>query len=489
VCFAGIVVPETLRARVALLLAVTAACAAVLVALAALGGGDDGPAEGQLAPGRAPAQDEGVDPLAWAPQKRAALESAAAAGYSHVLYAKSPGGAGATAARVARFRPLVEEVAEANDLDADVLEAIVFLESAGRPDARASDDLSGAVGLTQILAETGQNLLDMRIDVEASERLTRGIARGRRVAARTRARARVDERFDPRKALEGTARYLKFAKQQLGRDDLAVVSYHMGVGNLQTALERYGDEDIPYAQLFFDVSPLRKAAAWRFLSSLGDDSSTYLWRVYAARRIMALWRHSPAEVANVSSQQLAKASAEEVLHPRSTATVFEDADAVEEAREGGALRGLVPADLRERGLRIDPRMGELGGRAGTTAETYRALRPEALALLLYLGEGVQDVADDERATLKVTSTVRDERYQRLLVRSGNGEATRGFSLHTTGYAFDVAREYRSRAQARAFQFWLDRLQAHDLIAWVREPGAIHVTVSRRAQQLVRATLG
>ena len=42
----------------------------------------------------------------------------------------------------------------------------------------------------------------------------------------------------------------------------------------------------------------------------------------------------------------------------------------------------------------------------------------------------------------------------------------------------------SSRQARAFQFLLDRLQALDLIAWVREPDAIHVTVSARAGRML-----
>jgi hypothetical protein len=33
---------------------------------------------------------------------------------------------------------------------------------------------------------------------------------------------------------------------------------------------------------------------------------------------------------------------------------------------------------------------------------------------------------------------------------------------------------------------LGRLQSQDLIAWVREPAAIHVTVSSRAQALLGA---
>ena len=67
---------------------------------------------------------------------------------------------------------------------------------------------------------------------------------------------------------------------------------------------------------------------------------------------------------------------------------------------------------------------------------------------------------------------------------GNIQATRAYSLHTTGYSFDILRRYRSRAEAVAFQFMLDRLTALNLIAWVREPEAIHVTVSDAARRLV-----
>jgi hypothetical protein len=48
----------------------------------------------------------------------------------------------------------------------------------------------------------------------------------------------------------------------------------------------------------------------------------------------------------------------------------------------------------------------------------------------------------------------------------------------------VRRRYRSREQAAAFQYMLDRLQSLNLIAWVREPQAIHITVSGEATALV-----
>ncbi len=456
--------------QLGIVLALLAALAAAAVVLLSTGG-DDEPR--RLVPG-AGDTEKTEDPLAWDEDRREQLERRAAEGLSHVLYAKSPGGAVVSAFRTARWRPMIDRVARRADLDPAVLEAIVLLESAGRPDARASDDLEGAAGLTQILAQTGTGLLGLRVDVQASERLTRGIERGRRVAARERERRRVDERFDPAKALQATARYLRFARERLGRDDLAIASYHMGVGNLQSALADYGEADISYAQLFFDSTPLRHKAAWRRLAALGDDSSTYLWRVMAAREIMRLLREDPGELGRRADLQTRKASAEEVLHPPNETAAYARPRDVADARSSGELRALDPAALAPFGVRVDPRMGELAGRVGQSRRLYRALRPQALRMLEVIGAGTREIA--RTRPLTVTSTVRDRRYQRVLV-SRNREATPNFSLHTTGWSFDIARDYRSRSQAQAFQFMLDRLTALNMIAWVREPAAIHITVA------------
>ena len=86
--------------------------------------------------------------------------------------------------------------------------------------------------------------------------------------------------------------------------------------------------------------------------------------------------------------------------------------------------------------------------------------------------------------LVVSSTVRDKQYQRLLIER-NREATQDYSLHTTGYAFDVLRRYRSRSQAQASSSRWTVCSRSNLIAWVREPAAIHITVSREAERLER----
>jgi hypothetical protein len=270
-----------------------------------------------------------ADPLAYDGTRQAEFEARATAGLTPVLVEKSPGGVVATARRVARFRPLIERAARGGPVDADTLEALVFLESAGRQYAQAGK-IEGAAGLTQILAQTATGLLGMHVDLRKAKK-----------AKSARALRRADDRFVPEKALAGTMRYLRFAKERLGRTDLAIASYHMGVGNLQRALSLYGADDIPYAQLYFDSTPLNHAEAWRLLYGLGDDSSTYLWRILAAKRLMKLYRTD-------------RAALDEVIAGTSPPP-------------SGTPRALSPGH----GLRF-PKAAKLLPRAATVAETIGA---------------------------------------------------------------------------------------------------------------------
>jgi hypothetical protein len=83
--------------------------------------------------------------------------------------------------------------------------------------------------------------------------------------------------------------------------------------------------------------------------------------------------------------------------------------------------------------------------------------------------------------LIVTSAVRDNRYQRVLMHV-NWNAARTYSIHTTGYAFDIARSHANQRQAAALQFVLERLQAVNAIAYIREAAAIHVAVASDAPE-------
>ncbi len=265
----------------------------------------------------------------------------------------------ASARRTAAWREEIERAARAHGADPDLMEAMVLLESAGRPDVIAGEDPEAASGLAQILASTGTDLLGMRVDLPRSQELTRRIiateqalSRAERKASSPKAKAReearrqlqvlprrvrklyerrraIDERFQPEAALDGMGPYLEIARERFGQERLAVASYHMGIGNLETVIDRYvGPEeaadpvgeivarnDLDYPQIFFDSSPLSHERSWDMLASFGDDSSTYLWRVLAAERIMRLFREDPAELHRLDRLHRAKATAEEVFHP------------------------------------------------------------------------------------------------------------------------------------------------------------------------------
>jgi hypothetical protein len=195
------------RRRLALLAAVLVAI--VVMALITRGGGGDKPE--RLVPGGGDASGE-YDPLGYDSDRENELERRAASGFSDVVYEKSPGGVVATARRTAHWRTLAERAAKPYGVDPDTLEAIVFLESAGRPDIVAGGDLEGAVGLTQILASTATALLGLHVDLARSRNLTTRIAKAttaKQAQRLERARRRADQRFDPRFSLEAAARYLQ----------------------------------------------------------------------------------------------------------------------------------------------------------------------------------------------------------------------------------------------------------------------------------------
>lgn len=494
---------------------VAAGAAAAALLLSGRGSGPLDPAQSRLAdgsdrpPGRRPSildrDIRAFEPLAFDAGSEGDLLQRGGDAFAHVVYAKSPGGVEAAAARTTGWRDRIDAAARRRDVDPDTLAALVFLESGGRPDVIAGGDPEGAVGLAQILPGTATDLLGMHVDLARSRSLTRRIDRDRRrtLTARTvrrrraaarrvpelvRERRQVDDRFSPRLALDGAALYLAKAERRFGRADLATASYHMGIGNLEQVIDDYIRPrrprrytrntverfDISYPRLFYDSSPIRHRRAFRRLFELGDDSRSYLFRIEAARDILALHDDDRQELLRLQGLQLAKGSAEEVLRPESDNEPYADADALASAYEAGDLVH-VPNEPRRLGYRVDRRMGSMARTLKTRPDLYRGLRPEALGSLLYIAKETRRMGGEGRALL-LTSTVRDRPYQRGLIRT-NPEATHAYSLHTTGYAFDLALDSTlTEGRRRALVDVLERLRALRLIDWVYEPTAVHITV-------------
>jgi transglycosylase-like protein with SLT domain len=420
------------------------------------------------------------DPFAYTSSRESDFVARATAGEANALYVQSPGGALATAARVAAWRPLIDQAVAGTGIDPNLLEALVFVESAGDPNAIVGGDPINASGLTQILAGTGQSLLGMNINLARSRQLTGQIdaaaAQGQnaRVARLERQRAGADERFDPRQELAATVRYLKIAESHFGRWDLAFESYHMGIGNLQTVLDDYdGGTPVPYVQLYFDTAPDHHTSAFDLLASFGDDSSLYYWRLLGAEQVMRLYRTDRAALNRLSFLQTDTGSDAFVLHPPDAVRAFADPNALDRAYAARTILPL-PSNAARLGLSYDPGIGSLAEQLHFPPALYRGLRAPALDLLIELAARVRTLSHDPTSTLTVTSAVSDQRYQQLLGYSDPPAAA--------GWSFTIARRYVNGAQADAFQAMLDRLQALNLIAWQRFPSEIEVTVASDASQ-------
>jgi hypothetical protein len=110
------------RARLAIAGGVLILLVAALVSV--LSGG------GSLPPLPAPGNSSPAgqrDPFAYDPAQASQFIARATAGEAHVLFTKSPGGAIATAARVAAYRPLINSVTAGTGIDPGVLEGIVYV--------------------------------------------------------------------------------------------------------------------------------------------------------------------------------------------------------------------------------------------------------------------------------------------------------------------------------------------------------------------------
>jgi hypothetical protein len=385
------------------------------------------------------------------------LDRDAALGVDRGLLLGSPGGVFATAARVAQWRPLVVRATRGRGVDPNLLEGIVFVESSGR----ASVTGGSAVGLTQLHPSVARHF-GLHVDLAHSGKLTRQIARTWNLArARQLAhwRARYDQRYAPARELRATVQYLDSARETLGREDLAVQAFHVGIPALR-------DVHVPFAELY--------------MRSAGTDD--YYFKVLAAERVMHLWRANRNALRFEVAQQVRKNSSEEYLHPLARTVRFDSPNAILRAWQRHALRA-IPLDTPQTHIAISGTLGQQAHKLGRSRRLYRALRPAALNVLLYIGQRVHELSG-ARKPLVLTSAVRDNRYQRTLMNV-NANAARTYSLHTTGYAFDIARAYSSVRQARAFQLVLDRLAAVDAIAYIREAEAIHIAVASDASRKLR----
>ena len=254
-----------------------------------------------------------------------------------MIYALSPGGVEASARRTSSWIGEIRRAAERHGVDPARLEAIVFLESAGRPEVIAGKTPEAASGLAQIIPSTATDLLGMEVDLERSIALTKEIGKAERKGELGQGRAAAPRARRGRRALRprgarstappATWRSPRSASE---RSDLATVSYHMGIGNLESVIRAYTGASERRADRARSSPPRTSptpsststrrrtaiAEAHELLSGFGDDSSEYFWKVLASRADPRARRApTPTRSQRTADLATAKATLEEVYHP------------------------------------------------------------------------------------------------------------------------------------------------------------------------------
>ena len=337
----------------------------------------------------------------------------------------------------------------------------------------AGGDPDSAVGLAQILPGTATGLLGMRVDLARHRGSPARLARERRIAlglaqAAQAPRARgaasrrcwraaaadrralrpgqVDRR---RRALPGVRR----EEARAARPGRRVVphGHRQPAGRdrrlrAPAAADRIDAEDrrevrhhLRAPLLRLDAGPQRGGVpqartGWATTRATTCSSST------RPTRSCACTRRGQRRCSTGSRRSRRPRRAARTCCARPTASRLRGrarpAPRLRQGRADRAARRAAPAGLQDR-----PRHGLARAAGSRSARAlFRGLRPEALATLLYITKEVR--RDAGGSHLRVTSTVRDLKYQRALV-GVNSQATRTFSLHTTGYAVDVARDFRN----------------------------------------------
>ena len=194
---------------------------------------------------------------------------------------------------------------------------------------------------------------------------------------------------------------------------------------------------------------------------------------------MHLLRDDPSRLERLAGLHDHLPSAELVLHPPSRVGRYVNAGQLEAAVARGVLVPVRPGNGAH--FAIDPHLEKIAAPLTEDPSAYVALRPRAAGMLAYLTAKVYELSGDERP-LTLTRATYDEEAAATLAPHDHGAAVHA-GVHATGFAFDIRRRYGSGAQAAAFEWTLERLEALGLIAWTRGEAVIHVVVSPRADVL------
>ncbi|HYO81961.1 MAG TPA: transglycosylase SLT domain-containing protein [Bryobacteraceae bacterium] len=388
----------------------------------------------------------------------------------------------AGAERITRLEPLFRQAGNVSGLPPQLIAAIAYLESWGKPNAQS---YAGPKGMMQISGATAQMMgLRMiygkryRTVVERRQVRKKGKLLWQKQTRRIPYQVLLrDERLIPAKAVPAAARYLARLDQQYGRD-WAVFAYHCGTGcmtEMRAIAERAGvKQPITVARTFFGAHPGLRRELYDALQHHmeRDYSPTYWFRIMRAQQLLELYRTKPAEFTRLFEQYRNRTNPiQRAPHRLSVWLTPEDLafNNCEELRKESG-RSLVRAfDNPEFfGFALSPLIGRDDP---VNRDLYHHVSPAALGTLAYIAYETRRLHEamkprgEKFVPLQITSLVvpRDAEQNR--------QTGRDFVSHCTGQVFDISWANLPNGQREALEFVMNDMGWDGYLGFIRRSGA------------------
>lgn len=397
----------------------------------------------------------------------------------------------------ADYQKFLDGAAKMYGVEKADIEAIHFLESFGKEDAKSP---TGPIGPGQFVVYTassigavkdGKCLLLFENQECVNDPDMKKVVQGK---------IAQDNRTSIELSVYATAKLLRKGLDKFGLKEFAFVSYHSGDGKVAEWIKKYlepkpvvggGRKDIEkynltYAQLVFGATPYKNPGTYKLYRDMmnTDWGPNYPWKIECSKKLLQLYRTDKPSFMKLANDNKFKGK-----RAKYRMWTFYDDERDEQdklktltdlkSRISSGELVTIPQSPEKYGykLRLEG-FGVIAELDKANQKNYIATRPETAGGLLWIGTELKRLraGHSPNFLLDVTSVSRTVEYQRKLTQS-NPVATKQLSFHVLGAAFDIARNPLIPDQDRDLRFILDELDSTGMISWIPENDAYHIVVA------------
>ena len=396
-----------------------------------------------------------------------------------------------------KLQAIIRAAAQSSGFPASIIEAIIYLESWGDPNAESP---AGPRGIMQIADATAHDM-GLSIVHATKYKITRErvLIKSKKKNAKPKYQIVThkepytvvvrDDRLVPERAIPAAARYLASIERKFGGEDWAIFAYHCGTGcvtymkELTTRARGVPKDEITVARMFFSCSPTWNRDLYQAIQQqmLRDYSPTYYFRIQRAAQLLALYRQDPADLAALQ-QEYKNQFASGPRAPHRLSAWLRPDDLIyrtgEDIRANPGARLMKAADSAEYlgySLRLPP--------ADSAVADYSQASPSALGALTYIAFETRRVFEERNwpgetfQPLPVVALVEPVDYARQ--QTSQHEAL----AHSSGEVFDIDIGRIPAGELECLRFVLDDLGWSGYLGFV-EDGAerLHIGCSPESRE-------